>query len=268
MTEAALNALAAQSEGLDFELLIADNGSTDETRAVAEQWADRLPVRVIDASARRGQAAAMNTAALEARGDLIVFTDADDIPLPGWLEAWCGLDCSIAHASGPVVWFGYDEPPPSSGAGAPARLPEHMGYMTYALGTNFAIRREWLKNTGGFDEGLPPAQDIDLSWRLQLEGVELVFIPRAVLAKRERRGVRDVIRQYYHYGVCDPVLYRRYRDRGVPKPKIAATIKTYGGLLVRLPLLFDRRQRVRWARQVGRRAGRAIGSIRARVLYL
>jgi glycosyltransferase involved in cell wall biosynthesis len=262
-----LEALAEQAAHDDFEVIVADNGSTDQTRQLAEQWCNRLPLRVIDASARQGQAAAMNIAARHVRGELIVFTDADDVPLPGWLDAWRNLDASAGHASGPVAWFGYGESPMDASIRVPSRLPVHMGFLAYALGTNFAVRRSCLERAHGFDEGVPPAQDVDLSWRLQLGGTELVFVRDAVLAKRERRGVCNVVKQYYKYGLCDPILYRRFRGLGVPEPRFTAVLKSYFGLVARLPLLFDRKQRIRWARQIGRRLGRLIGSIRTRTFY-
>ena len=58
-----LEALAHQDFAGGWELLIADNGCTDRTRDIAANFADRLPMRVIDASAEKGTALARNTAA-------------------------------------------------------------------------------------------------------------------------------------------------------------------------------------------------------------
>jgi glycosyltransferase involved in cell wall biosynthesis len=263
---ATLAAIAAQSDGADFEVIVADNGSTDDTRVVAELWSDRLPVRVVDASEKRGVAAARNIAAREALGDLLVFTDADDCVFPGWLAAWTTLDPIVEFASGPVFPF-REEAAPSAPTSLARDLPSHMGFRRYAVGANFAVRASVLARSGGFDESMPPAEDIEMSWRLQLSGVSLVFVPEAALAKRERGGVRAIVRQYYRYGLADPVLYRRYRSAGVPKPRLVAMLKSYGSLIARLPVLHDDESRVRWARQVGRRAGRLVGSVRERVFY-
>ena len=91
-----LGAIARQSDGVALEVIVADNGSSDATRTVVETWSERLPVRLVDASARRGPAAARNIGASSARGDLLIFTDADDVVMPGWLQAW---DAAVGPAA-------------------------------------------------------------------------------------------------------------------------------------------------------------------------
>ena len=85
--ERQLGALATQRYDGPWEVVVGDNGSTDDTRARAEAWRDRLPVRVVDASHRRGAAAARNQAVAHAAGDGLLFCDADDAVADGWLEA-------------------------------------------------------------------------------------------------------------------------------------------------------------------------------------
>jgi glycosyltransferase involved in cell wall biosynthesis len=263
---AQLAALAPQLDA-DTEVIVADNGSTDGTVRAVNEWADRMPVRVVDAGARRGQAAARNIAAATARGDLLVFVDADDVVLPNYVDAWRSIDDSVAFASGPVIFFGSDEAPPRTSDRAPKQLPIQMGFLRYALGANCAVRRAVFERSGGFDETYPPSEDVELSWRLQLMGVPLTFVPDAVVAKREAATFRSTIHQYFRYGERDPYLYRDYRSRGVPAPSVGPTLKTYGGILARVPVLWRREQRRRWTWQLGRRAGRLMGSMRAGVFY-
>lgn len=264
---AQLEALEAQRPGEDYEVLVADNGSTDDTVTVVERWTGRLPLRVVDASARRGQAAARNVAVRAARGDLLVFVDADDVVLPGFLDAWCDLDPGVELASGPVIFFRPDQEPPRDASRAPRRLPVHMGFRAYALGANFGVRRELFERGGGFDEDMPPAEDVELSWRLQRMGAELTFVPGAIVGKRLAPTTCATLRQYYHYGYRDPFLYREFRSEGVPPPPIWPTVRSYLGLVARLPVLFRSEPRRRWAQQFGRRAGRLAGSRRAGAWY-
>ena len=81
-------ALAAQRYDGAWELIVADNGSTDTTLAVCASWTDRLPrLRVVDASERAGSSHARNVGASAANGELLAFCDADDVVDESWLQA-------------------------------------------------------------------------------------------------------------------------------------------------------------------------------------
>src|SRR4051794_1840994 len=82
-----LEALAQQTYEGSFEVIVADNGSTDGTRDVAALFAGKLAhLEVVDASARRGANHARNQAAAAARGRLLAFWAADARPDEQWLE--------------------------------------------------------------------------------------------------------------------------------------------------------------------------------------
>src|SRR4051794_9763721 len=85
-----LAALAGQESPVPWEVLICDNGSTDRTVALAETWADRLPLRVVDAAGIAGAGPARNAGVQAARGEWLAFCDADDEVGDGWLAAVCG----------------------------------------------------------------------------------------------------------------------------------------------------------------------------------
>jgi glycosyltransferase involved in cell wall biosynthesis len=89
---AQLAALAAQDYDGAWELLVADNGSRDGTVDAAGQWSERLPLHILDASASAGVSHARNAAAAVARGQLLLFCDADDEVRPEWMRMMvCGL---------------------------------------------------------------------------------------------------------------------------------------------------------------------------------
>src|SRR5688572_5665963 len=66
-----------------FEILVVDNGSTDDTAAVAHA----VPGVTVIEEARPGSYAARNRGLVAARGEYVAFTDADCLPAPDWLEA-------------------------------------------------------------------------------------------------------------------------------------------------------------------------------------
>ena len=67
-----------RAERSDTEVLLVDDGSTDRTAAVAESWRDRIPqLRVLSNGINRGKGFSVRHGSLEARGDIVLFTDAD-----------------------------------------------------------------------------------------------------------------------------------------------------------------------------------------------
>ena len=84
-----LESLARQEWSEPWEVIVADNGSTDGSAAIAEQYRSRLPsLRVVDASARRGQAYARNVGAKAARGVALAFVTPTMRSRGGGLPRW------------------------------------------------------------------------------------------------------------------------------------------------------------------------------------
>lgn len=94
-----LNGLASQVDTPPFEVIIGDNGSSDDTAKVVELARDRLPIHYVREE-RPGKSRALNAALKLAQGELIVFTDDDVQPYPNWLACLYAAsvmypDCNI-----------------------------------------------------------------------------------------------------------------------------------------------------------------------------
>ena len=74
----------------DFELLIVDDGSRDDTLAMARRFESRLTLRIIE-QANAGPAAARNNGVRQAHGEYVAFIDSDDLMMPRRLEAQLAL---------------------------------------------------------------------------------------------------------------------------------------------------------------------------------
>ena len=269
LTEAAL-AVTRQMQGHSVELVLADNGSRDESKSTARELAaTSSSVRVVHATNAVGAAGARNAGAATAVGKVLAFTDADDIVLPGWVDAILGLgEAEDLFASGPVLRFaeGADVPRVQARPSDPKPM-RHMRHLPYADGTNTVVAASLFRRAGGFDHQCTAGEDIDFSWRVQRLGAHLQFVPELRVAARWKSGMWATLRQYFRYGYGDALLYRRYRRDGARRDALLTLARAYGGIVLRLPLLFGHRQRNRWAHQAGRRAGRLAGSVRYRVLY-
>jgi GT2 family glycosyltransferase len=190
---ASLPPLAAQLGG-DDELIVVDNASDDGTPEAAQRAAPAA--HVIRNSDNAGFAAACNTGAQAAGGDLLVLLNPDAVPAEGfadairrpWIQgrawrAWMGLVTSgggqFVNTSGGVVhftgisWAGQ--------AGEPVdRAPREPREVPFVSGACFAIpRRTWVEHGGFAEHYFMYCEDVDLSLRLRLDGAAVGIEPRA-----------------------------------------------------------------------------------------
>jgi cellulose synthase/poly-beta-1,6-N-acetylglucosamine synthase-like glycosyltransferase len=262
--EEQLRALAAQKCNEPWEVVIADNGSTDGSRDFAQTWSDeREGFRFVDASNLHGAPAARNAGVRAAQGDLLAFCDADDCVLAGWLASCVE---ALEHAdvvAGSFDFWSLNGIPPSPSMPAAFR---QLGFLPAGLGANLAVRRKAFEEVGGFTEEMLPGEDIDLCWRLQLHGFRFDIARSAIVAKRARSEFAEVFVQAFSYGRSGPVLHGRYRPDGAHRDLVGAC-KSWVWLTLSIPLMLQRHRRIEWARTAGMRLGRLVGSVSERVFF-
>jgi glycosyltransferase involved in cell wall biosynthesis len=265
-----LEALTRQSWDHPWEVVIADNGSTDASMSVAEGYRDRLPLlRIIDASDRSGPAHARNVGAREARGDLLVFVDADDVVAPGWLAALGNALEDVSFVASRHDFTELNDPmiqrTRRNKQDEGLQPYKHPPFYPHASGSGLGVRREIHEAMGGFDEDLPNLQDTDYCWRVQLAGTELHFVGDAVVHYRFRDSLRGIYVQGMNYGEHNVLLYKRYRSKGMPKANWKRGVRAWIDLVLSAPDLLEEEKRLRWVRQLGWRVGRVKGCIKHRV---
>ncbi|NNH75947.1 glycosyltransferase [Nocardia uniformis] len=216
-----LEALARQDYVGDYEVLVSDNGSTDGLREyIARQpHSERLRLRYVDSSAKRGAPFARNHAAAVASGDFLVFVDQDDRVYPHWLGALVSAASGADAVGGPiesetlndrgsVTW----RPVPTVEEG----FPTH--WMPFANGNNTSYWRTAFEAIGGYDEDLiNGGDDVDISWRLQQSGLTFAHTPDALVAYRLRRDFRGAWRQCVDYGYGYAQVCIKHRSLGCPR---------------------------------------------------
>ena len=199
---AALSTIRAPAAG--YETIVVDDGSTDATSAIVEQFAVRL-VR----QANRGASAARNAGARAARGRWVAFIDADCVPARGWLAT---LAAAVTHdarpslgAAGAIVGVPTTAPASRfvslSGGLDAARHLAHPRWPFPPSG-NVLYRRDALLAVGGFDERFQTYEACDLHDRLRhYEDAPFTFVPRAIVLHHHRATWRAYWHQQVGYGV-------------------------------------------------------------------
>lgn len=204
----------------DFEVIVVDDGSTDDTGKKAGAFAAASDLRVtVHRTANRGLSAARNLGLASATGEIVAYLDDDARPDPDWLTHLAAAFTSTAHAGigGPNVTPHEDGRVAACVANAPGG-PIHVMVTDleaeHIPGCNMAFRREALLGIGGFDPRFRAAgDDVDVCWRLQDAGHTLGFAPAAMVWHHRRGSVRAYWRQQVGYGKAEALLESKWPER-------------------------------------------------------
>lgn len=170
-----------EAQGTDrLEVVVVDDASTDQTWTELERLAATRPwLRIHRLEVNAGPAKARNVGWRDARAPLVLFTDDDCVPQPGWALALVAALQDVALAQGRT------NPDPAQ--------KEHHGPFSRTLHVtaedgfyqtcNIGYRREVLEQLGGFDERyrFPAGEDTDLAWRAKAIGATTRFVDDAVV---------------------------------------------------------------------------------------
>lgn len=208
-----LAALAQQDTHRPIEVVISDNGSTDNSTEVAIRTADKFAaLTIVDSGQVQGVSHARNEGARAARGNKILICDADDIVCPVWVESLVdGLD--RYDAVGGAARLDRLNPPEIVGSQPPVTLGlgRIFGFLPYALGGCLGIKREVFLALGGFDSSFKGGhEEADFAWRLQLAGYSLGWCPEAIVDYRQRSDSYSTARQNFHFAKSSMLLWCRY----------------------------------------------------------
>lgn len=270
--------LAAQLDALmqatpptkTFEIIIADNGSTDCTAEIARSYAERLPVRVVDAGGRPGINVARNEGVHAATGDRIILCDADDEVDAGWLTGMerC-FDVGHELVLGRIDYVRLNAPEVRAWRGADsAGAYLALDFLTSGHGANLGFTRALYESVGGFDEAFAGGgDDTDFCWRAQLAGFEPHVQNDLVVHYRLRPSLLAHWHQSVNYGAAEARLYRKFAADGLRRRSPETPLLDLWWLLTRLPFSGPIGRRGAWLRRCGTEWGRIRGAVRSRTLW-
>jgi glycosyltransferase involved in cell wall biosynthesis len=197
-----LTALAHQAGApRDVEVIVVDNGSTDRTAEIV----GKFPATYLR-EPKPGSSAGRNRGLSQARGDVVVFVDADTLPTRRWLAEMTApfADPALVVVGGQAVDYRATTPAERFMAQLGARRLEHDFFrarVPYVAAESMAVRRAALIAVGGWDEDFRTAEDLDVCVRLvRRYACPVVRRPGAVLFTRRRRTFEDLLRQAWDYG--------------------------------------------------------------------
>jgi glycosyltransferase involved in cell wall biosynthesis len=216
----------------DFEVLVVDDGSTDDTSECARSFTGDLRVRVIS-QPNRGPSAARNAGLAAAQGLYVSMLDADDLWLPEYLEVMGGAldanpDAPFAHTD---AWILDDETGRVRRTSAmfyqrpPKTVPDARAFFLLLLDRNFVytsvtVRRSVIDEVGNYDEDLSTGEDWDLWLRIVGRGMRPVRPPGLLAIHRNHPSSLVNDSQKMTRNICE--VYRRFAE----DPAVDAEVRT------------------------------------------
>jgi glycosyltransferase involved in cell wall biosynthesis len=204
-----------------YEVLVVDNGSSDETVEVAEQY----PVRVYHCS-KRGIGPPRNLGIKNASGDIVCLTDSDCIVEKQWLKKICDFFKKHPDADGvggPVYPYPDSQNKIQKLTGElfvedqlfPEKIKEvQRGSMSGVLfGSNSAYKKDAVLRAGGYCE--PGGSNLELVWRLASLKRKLFFNPEIRVNHIFPAELKSIFKQQFRWGVQSTDMKRAHHvDKG------------------------------------------------------
>jgi glycosyltransferase involved in cell wall biosynthesis len=253
-----LDRLESQAREVACEVIVVDDGSSDDTVAVLERRANEpgLALTLLEQTGL-GPATARNRAIAIARAPVCLFIDDDTWPAPGLLARH--RDFHARRPEQDAALLGHvglpAEPAPSPFMRWLADMhlgfseiadPEDVGGRHFFSG-NVSAKTEFVRAAGGFDEEFPHAghEDIDLGMRLEARGMRLVYDADALVEHYHPVDLSGTLARMNQSGRSLALMAERHPDRAVPRrPGLRHRVKATG--LAALALAGVRSPRVKY----------------------
>jgi len=171
-----------------FEIIVVDDASTDDTKAVIQEFDREKRICFVCNDVSVNAAAARNRGAKMARGEILSFLDDDDLYFPSKLEAVAKT--FQEHKRAGVVITGFDTGSLQGHFSLNGNVRKQLTARFHTLPTSIlSVRRRLFEKLGGFDESMTPSEDIEFCLRASLV-TEFVSVPEPLVFHRQHSGPR------------------------------------------------------------------------------
>ncbi|MBI2809743.1 MAG: glycosyltransferase [Candidatus Melainabacteria bacterium] len=214
---AVLTALTAQEDLAEaVKVFVVDNGSTDDTISIAQAHG----ACVIQCAGSLGRA--RNAGIAYGAGELVAFLDAHSLPCSNWATSLAEAfekNPVLGAAMGSIENIserpGTDLFAKSSIFSSPERLWRNTisglnSPLPWIPTGNCMYSRKALEDVDGFNQSLFRCEDTDLSWKVVLNGYQLLYVPEARVTHYDQAGATSYLRKYYNYGAGAAELANLY----------------------------------------------------------
>jgi GT2 family glycosyltransferase len=212
-----LAALAGQTMPAEqYEILVVDDHSADETPAVCRRWQSRLGnMETITLKRHGGLGAAGNRALAAARGGYLLFTDDDCVPEPDWARRMAEALADAPIVAGAMVTptGNYFQLCHNIAQFHPFLMPGPAARrLEFVAGANLGVRREVMVAVGGFD-AVTPIPDMEWVLRARQRGFTIAFAAQAAVTHNPpRSSCRSILEYAADHAAHTIRLRHRFRD--------------------------------------------------------
>jgi glycosyltransferase involved in cell wall biosynthesis len=272
---AQLEALAHQQWNGDWEVIVSNNGSTDHSMDIVEQYRDRLPnLKIVNAyippAPHLGVAHSYNVGIQAATGDAFAFCESDDQVTPTWLATLAAGLSQNDFVTGPLDYQKLNPawmiPVFGSGTQQDGLVPvEYHPGLPFFYGCNVGFRRSVYELIGELDEAIRYAWDMDYSWRVQIAGFQIHFLPELKIHYRLRHTLSGLYRQSRNWSEDQVLMRKLYQCPTGKMPWIRHSIEALLHLL-QLPRISNHGDFAGWLYNWAWHVGRVWGELKYHLL--
>lgn len=209
MLQKVLQALNNQTYPKDLiEVLVVDNGSTDNSREVANSFG----VKVLSETEKRSPYAARNLGFEHAGGTIIALTDANKVPDNHWIEEGVKpINRNEADLTGGQILFNMDENPASAELFDAITYNDNRKFILEQQSSasgNLFFKKKLLARLGPFPDQFRSGMDIWWTQNAVQKGYKLVFAEKAIVYCKPRK-LKSLLKKSWRVGILHPIIFKQ-----------------------------------------------------------